>query len=217
MLAWVAFAPWCVLLTRMRKREDSGVAGTFFLRPSLFCLHRRSIDLSLPREATGLSLSPLLSSDALSLPPSSLETHTRIQAPPAPAKHAAAPEVSARDQELINEFNRLHQRIEELSAATRARRADESDAADAVEEVSTAYLVADDDEEGEPPVRFVVGECFLHAASEESAAARAEAARAEAGRAAAEAAAAEAEAAGRMRELKAKLYSKFGDSINLEA
>ena len=66
-------------------------------------------------------------------------------------------------------------------------------------------------------MRFVVGECFLHAASEESAAARAEAARAEAGRAAAEAAAAEAEAAGRMRELKAKLYSKFGDSINLEA
>ena len=217
MLAWVAFAPWCVLLTRMRK-ERRLWSSRDVLSPALSLLPSSSLDRFLSPSEGDRPLSLPLTLFRLSLSaPSSLETHTRIQAPPAPAKHTAAPEVSARDQELINEFNRLHQRIEELSAATRARRADESDAADAVEEVSTAYLVADDDEEGEPPVRFVVGECFLHAASEESAAARAEAARAEAGRAAAEAAAAEAEAAGRMRELKAKLYSKFGDSINLEA
>lgn len=66
-------------------------------------------------------------------------------------------------------------------------------------------------------MRFVVGECFLHSASEEAAAARAEAARDEAAREAAAAAEAEREAVERMRELKATLYSKFGDSVNLEA
>ena len=110
----------------------------------------------------------------------------------------------------------MHQRREELEAAARARRADERDATDAVEEVSTAYLVADETEE-EPPVRFVVGECFLHASSEEKAAERAEAARDEAAKEAAEAAEAEREGAERMAELKATLYSKFGDSVNLEA
>ena len=86
-----------------------------------------------------------------------------------------------------------------------------------MEEVSTAYLVADDDDDAEPPVRFVVGECFLHATSEEGAAARAEAARDEAAKEVAAAAAAERAAVERMTELKATLYSKFGDSINLEA
>ena len=183
--------------------------------------------LVFPGEATGLSLSSFLSLTQ-SAPSKKKSPPKPTQAPPPPAPttkqqsaaaSAAAPEVSARDQELINEFNRLHQRRDELAAAERARRADERDAADAVEEVSTAYLVADEEEteKSGPPARFVVGECFLHAPSEERAAARAEAALEEARAEAAAAAGAEREAAERMRELKATLYSKFGDSINLEA
>ena len=205
------------LRRRERKEGESELESRRKAASSFASSNDRS--LSSLREASGLSLS-LFQPPLFSHPPASLSPNskTNTQAPPQTAKDAA-PEVSARDQELINEFNRLHQRREELEAATRARRADESDAADACEEVSTAYLVADDSESERdgPPVRFVVGECFLHAPSEEAAEARAAAAREEASKEAEKAAEAEKEVEERMRELKSTLYSKFGDSINLEA
>jgi len=70
--------------------------------------------------------------------------------------------------------------------------------------------------DAEEPVRFVVGECFFHFPGD-AAEARAEAAL-DAARASA--ATAEAEGAGleeKVGALKARLYARLGDSINLEA
>ena len=128
-----------------------------------------------------------------------------------PLPQSAPVEVRATDQASINEFNRLFQHSKELAAALKAATA----AVDGADDAAGELALADEDDCG-PTVRFVVGECFYHCPTEE-AEARAEAALAAAR---ADAAAAKAkcdEVAGRVAELKATLYARLGDSINLEA
>lgn len=123
----------------------------------------------------------------------------------------SAVEVTAADQAAINEFNRLFQRSKEVAASLKAAQANVDGADDAASELA----LADEDDVG-PSVRFLVGECFYHCPTDE-AEARAEAALAKA-RSDAAAAQAESDAvAARVAELKAKLYARLGDSINLEA
>ncbi len=135
------------------------------------------------------------------------------KAPPSAAPSSSSPaavgspEVTPADQASINEFNRAFQSRRELAARAKASAAALADLEDASLEVG----LGDPDD----AVRMVVGECFVHlpqADAEARVEGAAAEARAEGERIQAETAALEA----RMGELKAGLYAKFGNSINLE-
>lgn len=115
-------------------------------------------------------------------------------------------EVTWEDQQLINSFGRQNFRLHELEAQIKAKQKELED----LEDASNEMMLSDDE-----IVRFVIGECFVHIASD-----------------VAEEKVQEAidnckqqieEITGNlsslkesMSKLKGVLYGKFGNSINLE-
>jgi len=165
-----------------------------------------SLSLSQPRAAPSHPLKP----PALASPPVTQATIATTAPPTAsttPTTSTASPEVTPSDQAAINEFNRAFAARKELAARVKASEASLADLEDASLEVGL----------GDPdvPVRMVVGECFVHlvqGAAEARVEGAAVEARAEGKRLEEEVGKLEA----RMGELKKGLYSKFGNSINLE-
>lgn len=115
-------------------------------------------------------------------------------------------EVKYEDQQNINVFNRLNQRMHEVEAELAAKKSLEENIDDADNEL----MLADDEE-----VRFVIGECFFRFGMDEGQE------RLSAEAVSVKAATAELDAEmesvkGKMKDLKTVLYGKFGSAINLE-
>jgi prefoldin subunit 4 len=117
--------------------------------------------------------------------------------------------VRLEDQKEICEFGKLNARRNEL----REEVADAEKRLGELEDAEEAVMLADESEPGAFKLR--VGECFVE--SDSGAAVAYVAAALEADRAARDRATAElASISARQEVLKAKLYSRFGKSINLE-
>ncbi|DBA91984.1 hypothetical protein WJX79_000685 [Trebouxia sp. C0005] len=119
---------------------------------------------------------------------------------------AAEQEVRQEDQQRINTFNKLNTRLHELQAGVKAKKSELEDLEDAGNEL----MLLDDDQ-----VRFVVGESFYHAGTEETEEQLQEVT-----------SGVEQEISTMNKELleiqetmaalKKELYGRFGNSINLE-
>ncbi|CAL8470702.1 g10244 [Coccomyxa elongata] len=121
-------------------------------------------------------------------------------------KGNGGPDVAFEDQENINSFNKLFTRSSEIEAEIKVKKT----LVDDLEDASNELMLADEEE-----VRYVVGECFYHAApdeAEENIQKAADEAKESLTSLEAELESTKAQ----MAELKKVLYGKFGNSINLD-
>jgi|UniRef100_A0A7S1SV60 prefoldin subunit 4 len=115
-------------------------------------------------------------------------------------------EVTLEDQESINLYSRLNNRRHELEAELSAKKK----AAEDLEDAGNELMLSD-----EPEAMYLVGECFLHFTNDEAEERVNAAVEGNTG----ELERVEGELRGvntKMQTLKAQLYGKFGNSINLE-
>mmetsp|Transcript_9732 Transcript_9732/g.24197 ORF Transcript_9732/g.24197 Transcript_9732/m.24197 type:complete len:125 (-) Transcript_9732:329-703(-) len=122
------------------------------------------------------------------------------------AKDLKKVEVTFEDQQHINMFNKLNTKMHELEAMIRAKKKILED----LEDASNELMLSDEDN-----IRYVIGECFVHMekdAAEEKLTGLTDSANGEV-----KALSSEVDSIkDKMKDLKTKLYSKFGSSINLE-
>lgn len=127
---------------------------------------------------------------------------SKSKSPGGPAEQ----EVREEDQQRINSFNKLNTRFHELQTGIKLKKAELEDLGDA----SNELMLLDDDQ-----VRYVVGESFYHASTDETEEQLQEVTNG-----------VEEEISNMSKEvtdiqetmasLKKELYGRFGDSINLE-
>ncbi|KAK9845462.1 hypothetical protein WJX81_007003 [Elliptochloris bilobata] len=115
-------------------------------------------------------------------------------------------EVTYEDQQRINSFNRTYQRAKELAAEMKVKQT----LVDDLEDASNELMLVDEEE-----VRYVIGACFCHLdkdTAEEKLQAETDSAQSNLATLRKELGSLESS----MADAKKVLYSKFGDSINLE-
>ncbi|KAG8760075.1 hypothetical protein FRC14_004174 [Serendipita sp. 396] len=116
-------------------------------------------------------------------------------------------EVNWEDQQRINTFSKLNTRVQNLTAELETAKREK----EALDDISTELELADEDQ----PVMYRVGETFVHLPLEqaqERLATEKEAAEIEVARLQDEVDGCQTS----MKDLKLHLYSKFGNSINLD-
>jgi len=116
-------------------------------------------------------------------------------------------EVRLEDQQHINQFGRLNQRMHDVEEDLKTKRSEH----ELLDDASNEIILADDDE----PIRYTFGECYYEVTKDQCE----ELLDAQKDKVAEEMTALENElksVQATLADLKAKLYGRFGKNINLE-